>query len=121
MTNFRWNEFLEVAVRGMGLLVNSNFDFMALAVRELGKNSKSRMISLAGQLAEGVRPEHYQFWGKPGIRAQLGDVQKRKLEMDFAIQGDHRSMHILNAVSPAFTCSLPFSEYVCQQIQTFLH
>ena len=25
-------------------------------------------------------------------------------------------MHILNAVSPAFTCSLPFSEYVGQQI-----
>ena len=47
---------------------------------------------------------------------QLVDIKKRKLEMDFVLQGDRHSMHILNAVSPAFTCSLPFSEYVGQQI-----
>jgi L-2-hydroxyglutarate oxidase LhgO len=63
-----------------------------------------------------VRPEHYQNWGKPGIRAQLLDTKKRKLEMDFVLEGDKRSMHVLNAVSPAFTCSLPFSEYVCERI-----
>jgi hypothetical protein len=37
--------------------------------------------------------------------------------MDFVLEGDHRSMHVLNAVSPAFTCSLPFAEYVCDQIE----
>jgi L-2-hydroxyglutarate oxidase LhgO len=78
------------------------------------------MISLAGELAEGVKFEHYQNWGKPGIRAQLVDIEKRKLEMDFVLEGDKHSMHILNAVSPAFTCSLPFSEYVCQRIQATL-
>jgi (S)-2-hydroxyglutarate dehydrogenase len=36
--------------------------------------------------------------------------------MDFVLEGDDRSMHVLNAVSPAFTCSLPFSSYVCDQI-----
>lgn len=36
--------------------------------------------------------------------------------MDFVIQGDKTSMHVLNAVSPAFTCALPFAEHVCQQI-----
>jgi hypothetical protein len=55
-------------------------------------------------------------WGRPGIRAQLLDITKRKLEMDFVLEGDHRSMHVLNAVSPAFTCSLPFSSYVCDHI-----
>jgi (S)-2-hydroxyglutarate dehydrogenase len=40
--------------------------------------------------------------------------------MDFILEGDKHSMHVLNAVSPAFTCSLPFSEYVCQRIQATL-
>jgi hypothetical protein len=36
--------------------------------------------------------------------------------MDFVLEGDERSMHVLNAVSPAFTCSLPFANYVCDRI-----
>jgi L-2-hydroxyglutarate oxidase len=79
------------------------------------------MISLESQLAEGVKFEHYQNWGKPGIRAQLVDIRKRKLEMDFVLEGDKRSMHVLNAVSPAFTCSMPFAEYVCQQIKATIN
>ncbi|MBA3754675.1 MAG: L-2-hydroxyglutarate oxidase [Nitrospira sp.] len=120
MANFHWNEFIEVAVRGVGLLATSNFDFKSLAVGELAKYSKSTMISLARQLADGVKSEHYQSWGKPGIRAQLVDIRKRKLEMDFVLESDKYSMHVLNAVSPAFTCSLPFSEHVCQQIKATL-
>ena len=111
---------MEVAMRGVGLLATSNFDFKTLAIREMAKYSKSTMISLASQLAEGVKSEHYQNWGKPGIRAQLVNIKKRKLEMDFVLEGDNRSMHVLNAVSPAFTCSMPFSEYVCQQIKATL-
>lgn len=118
--NFRWGEFFEVALRGIGLLANANFDFRMLALREVAKYSKSKMVSLASELAEEVKPEHYQQWGKPGIRAQLIDIPKRKLEMDFVLEGDKHSMHVLNAVSPAFTCSLPFSDYVCQKIQATL-
>ena len=120
IANFHWDEFLEVALRGMGLLATSNFDFKTLAMRELTKYSKSTMVALASELAEGIKPEHYQTWGKPGIRAQLVDIKKRKLEMDFVLEGNEHSMHVLNAVSPAFTCSLPFSEHVCQQIKAIL-
>ena len=121
MANFRWNEFFEVAMRGLGLLANSNFDFKTLALHEMAKYSKAKMISLASQLAEGVKPEHYQHWGKPGIRAQLVDITNRKLEMDFVLEGDRHSMHVLNAVSPAFTCALPFAEHVCERIQAILN
>jgi hypothetical protein len=55
-------------------------------------------------------------WGKPGIRAQLLDVKKRKLEMDFRYEGDRRSLHVLNAVSPGFTCAMPFSEHLVHEI-----
>lgn len=121
MANFRLGEFLEVTARGISLLTNSEFDFKTLAVQELAKYSKSKMIQLAGELAEGVNPEHFQQWGKPGIRAQLVDIKRRKLQMDFVLEGDDRSMHILNAVSPAFTCGLPFASYVCERIKAILN
>ncbi len=62
-------------------------------------------------MVEGVHGAHYRTWGRPGIRAQLFNTRTRLLEMDFVYQGDDRSLHVLNSVSPAFTCSFSFSEY----------
>lgn len=119
-SNFRVSELIEVAGRGLGLLTGAQFDYRRLAVEEISKYSRSKMVSLASVLAEGVAERNYQQWGRPGIRAQLLDITKKKLEMDFVLEGDHRSMHVLNAVSPAFTCSLPFASYVCDRIDSAL-
>ena len=119
-SNFKLGEALEVAGRGLGLLAGAQFDYRRLAVEEIAKYSRRKMVSLASVLADGVTEEHYVTWGRPGIRAQLLDITKRKLEMDFVLEGDDRSMHVLNAVSPAFTCSMPFSSYVCDRIQAAL-
>lgn len=115
--NFSLAELMEVTVRGLGLLTNAQFDYRRLAVEEIAKYSRSNMVALASGLAEGVVESNYQQWGRPGIRAQLLDITKKKLEMDFVLEGDCRSMHVLNAVSPAFTCSLPFADYVCDRIE----
>ena len=114
--NVNFREFVEVASRGLGLLTGAGFDFRRLAMEEIAKYSRRKMVSLASVLAEGVAEHNYQTWGRPGIRAQLLDITKKKLEMDFVLEGDNRSMHVLNAVSPAFTCSLPFASYVCDHI-----
>jgi L-2-hydroxyglutarate oxidase LhgO len=114
-SNFRMDELIEVAGRGLGLLTGARFDYRRLAVEEISKYSRSKMVSLASVLAEGVAEKNYQKWGRPGI-SQLLDITKKKLEMDFVLEGDHHSMHVLNAVSPAFTCSLPFASYVCDRI-----
>ena len=115
-SNFKLGELVEVAGRGMGLLTNAQFDYRRLAVEEIAKHSRKKMVALASVLAEGVEERNYRKWGRPGIRAQLLDIGKRKLEMDFVLEGDRDSMHVLNAVSPAFTCSLPFADYVCDRI-----
>jgi hypothetical protein len=78
------------------------------------------MVSLASALATGVRASDFRSWGPAGIRAQLLDVKEYKLEMDFRVEGDARSFHVLNAVSPAFTCAFPFSEYVLDEIERLL-
>jgi (S)-2-hydroxyglutarate dehydrogenase len=114
--NFSFNELSEILLRQAGLFLSSNFDFKALAFRELKKYSRTKMVSLASALAKGVDIKNYRQWGKPGIRAQLLNIREKKLEMDFVLEGDKESMHILNAVSPGFTCALPFAEYVCDQI-----
>ncbi|NGZ12120.1 MAG: FAD-dependent oxidoreductase [Nitrospira sp. LK70] len=114
--NVNFRELVEVASRGFGLLTGAGFDFRRLAMEEISKYSRSKMVSLASVLAEGVVERHYRTWGRPGIRAQLLDITKKKLEMDFVLEGDDRSMHVLNAVSPAFTCSIPFASYVCDRI-----
>ena len=116
MDNFKWDEFIEVLFREAGLMFSSNFDFKKLAVEELQKYSRPHLVSLATHLAEGVRLEDYQHWGEPGIRAQLLNIQTRKLEMDFVLEGDKNSLHVLNAVSPGWTCSIPFAKYVVNKI-----
>jgi L-2-hydroxyglutarate oxidase len=114
--NFRWGEFAEIIFRELGLLFFSGFDFKRMAVEETLKYSRARLVRLASALLEKVKLEDYKHWGKPGIRAQLLNIKTRKLEMDFVIQGDAKSLHVLNAVSPAWTCSLPFAKYVCDKM-----
>jgi L-2-hydroxyglutarate oxidase len=115
--NFRLSEFIDILYRQCGLLAFSRFGFLQLAWHELQKYSRRRMVALAAGLIRDLRPEQYRRWGKPGIRAQLINTKERRLEMDFLIEGDDRSTHILNAVSPAFTCSLPFARHVVDGIE----
>lgn len=119
LAGFSLGEFAAVAWRELGLLLNAGFDFRRLALEEVRKHSRRRMVALASVLARGVEARHYVHWGRPGIRAQLVHIGKKQLEMDFVIQGDRGSLHVLNAVSPAFTCALPFAEYVCEKIVEF--
>jgi len=60
--------------------------------------------------------ENYRRWGRSGIRAQLLDTRTKKLEMDFVLEGDERSLHVLNAVSPGWTCAFPFAAHVVGEI-----
>jgi len=115
--NFKFGEFIEVLFREAGLMMSSTFDFQKLALAEVQKYSRPRLVALAARLAHGVRPAHYTRWGEPGIRAQLLDIKERKLEMDFVIEGDKHSTHLLNAVSPGWTCSIPFARHAVDRIE----
>lgn len=117
LSGFDAAELAEIAFRQAGLFLGAGFDFRRLAWEEIQKNSKSVMVGLAGRLADGVKAADYRRWGKPGIRAQLVDVEKRTLVMDFLLEGDAGSMHVLNAVSPGFTCAMPFAAHVCDRIE----
>src|SRR4029079_6767101 len=115
--NFKFGEFIEVLFREAGLMMSANFDFQKLALEGVRECSRTNLVVLATRLAHGVRSEHYTKWGEPGIRAQLLDIKKRKLEMDCVVEGDEHSTHLLNAVSRGWTCSIPFARHTVDQIE----
>lgn len=53
---------------------------------------------------------------KVGIRAQLMNVAKGQLEMDFIIENGPDSLHVLNAISPAFTCAFAFAPFLVDKV-----
>ncbi len=103
LERFSASEFLEVVRREAGLLLHAGFDFRGLALQEMRKFSPRYLVSRAARLITGVERSQYRTWGRPGIRAQLLDLRSRTLVMDFLIEGDRTSAHVLNAVSPAWT------------------
>jgi L-2-hydroxyglutarate oxidase LhgO len=115
--NFRLQEMGEVVLREALFFVRNDFSFRRLALREIMKYSRRRMVRAAGELAAGLELDHFPKWGRPGIRAQLVDIKRKKLVMDFCYEADEKSFHVLNAVSPAFTCALPFTEHVFDEIE----
>jgi L-2-hydroxyglutarate oxidase LhgO len=89
--------------------------FRRLAVIETGKLLKGRFIKAVQRLIPAVRPEHLLPCSKVGMRAQLYDSSSGQLVNDFLVQRGPQSIHVLNAISPAWTCSMPFASFVCDR------
>jgi len=73
------------------------------------------MLVEASKLVKEFDVTGFTHWGIPGIRAQLVDIRNLQLVYDFVVEGDERSVHILNAISSAFTASNPFTRFVVQE------
>ena len=115
--NFSLVELAQVCSREFGLMFRSKFKFRELAWQELRSMGSSAMIARAAKLATGLTTDAFSMRTNPGIRAQLVDIQTGMLEMDFVMEADVNSLHVLNAVSPAFTCAIPIGAHVCDEIE----
>ncbi len=116
LNGFSAREAADIVLREVGLLARNDFNFRDLAITEMKKYRRKNLVALAASMVPNVDPRRYTRWGKPGIRAQLLDLRTRALVTDFHLEGDDRSMHVLNAVSPGFTCSMPFAAYTVDKI-----
>lgn len=99
------------------LYLTNSFQFRRLAFDEIKKYRESKFTGLSLKMIKQLDRKGFGHFLQPGIRAQLLDRQKLELVQDFVFEGDHHSMHVLNAVSPSFTCSLPFAKYIVDQIK----
>jgi (S)-2-hydroxyglutarate dehydrogenase len=87
--------------------------FRRLAWQEGSRAMKWRFVKAANRLLPRLRASHLQACDKVGIRAQLLDLENRRLVQDFLIETRHNSTHVLNAVSPAFTSAFPLARHIC--------
>ncbi len=118
LKNFRLKEFLAIIYYEAKLFFTNSFNFRSLAWEEVKKYRKFNLIKMALHMIKSIDQNSFHSYLKPGIRAQLLNKKSLELIQDYVIEGDERSLHILNAVSPAFTSSIPFAKYVVDIIST---
>ncbi len=117
-SNLRYSELAEsAACTARKLLTDKNY--VSLALREIGKYLPYLMYREAKKLLPSLQYTHIARHPVAGIRPQLFDKSKNELVMDYLILQNDDSLHILNAVSPAFTSSLAFAEYVVERMGRF--
>lgn len=97
----------------------ANSAFRRMAKDEWRKSLfKGAVYQQARQLIPELRIEQMIGY-RSGIRAQLINGAGELVD-DVVVEESPRSVHVLNAVSPALTCSLPFADYIvdllCQKI-----
>ena len=114
-TDFDLGELKEtLGYEGFWRLVASR-KMLGVAVDELGKSyRKERFVEASRKLVPGVREEDFAR-SYAGIRAQLVS-DDGQLVKDPVFEHGTRSTHVLNAVSPGLTSSLPFGEYVADEV-----
>ena len=109
---FNFREMAGILSWEAALFLSNSFGFRNIALEEIRKYNRSYFAGLASHLVKEIDSAGFTEWGRPGIRAQLLNRESRELIMDFVVEGDRDSIHVLNAVSPAFTCCFPFAEWV---------
>ena len=115
LDNFSFGELLEIIGWESRLFLADSFGFRSLAFEELKKYDRSYFTGLAVKMVKQIDTAGFNQWSKSGIRAQLLNTTTKELVQDFVVEGDGRTVHVLNAVSPAFTCSFPFAAWVVDQ------
>lgn len=96
------------------VLFCTNPKFRTVAVSEPKKYVFSVFFRDAHRLVKRLRPGDIEPCDKVGIRAQLVDWNTREMVMDFLVHQDGEVVHILNPVSPAFTCSMELARQIVQ-------
>jgi L-2-hydroxyglutarate oxidase LhgO len=110
--NFSLLEFISILAYETKLFITNSFNFRSLAYEEVKKYYKPFLLNLAKKLQNNSSYEGFNSWSTPGIRAQLLNTKTLELIQDFVVESDDKTIHVLNAVSPAFTSSFPFAQWV---------
>lgn len=115
LSGFNIAEMADIVRWQAVLFARNAFGFRTFAIEEMRKYSKRYLIRHAFRMVKNLDASRFRQWSTPGIRAQLLNTKTLALVQDFVVEADSRSVHVLNANSPAFTSSLPFAEWVVSQ------
>ncbi|MGD8314915.1 MAG: L-2-hydroxyglutarate oxidase [Syntrophobacterales bacterium] len=98
------------------VLFFANPKFRDVALKEPKKYLTPFFFNSASKLVKELHPSDIEPADKVGIRAQLVDWDKKELVLDFLVEKEENSIHILNPVSPAFTSSMDLAQKIVKEI-----
>jgi len=112
LEGIKLGEASEILLKLAEMYIRNENNFRKLAHLEMAKYSKENFLVAAQKLMPSLKITDMIPTNKAGIRPQLINTKTRKLEMDYIFERDSNSLHVLNAISPAFTSSFAFAELI---------
>lgn len=107
-----FTESVAIGSRLARMYLRNENNFRKLVHREVGRYRKKNYLAEACKLVPSLAEEDLVSCEKCGIRPQLVNKKTGRLEMDYLLLRTDDSLHVLNAISPAFTSSLAFAEMI---------
>ena len=103
--------------KGIKALIKGNrHNFSEILSTELPKFIERLLVKESCKLVPSANQVTNWFRKPPGIRAQLVNTNTGMLEQDFVVKTKYNSLHVLNCVSPGWTCALPFGRFISDQV-----
>lgn len=97
------------------VLFFANPGFRSVALAEPRKYLPFFFHRDAARLVQRFDARLFRRAHKVGIRPQLVDWSKKELVQDFRVEVADGSVHVLNPISPAFTCSLELARVLVEE------
>jgi L-2-hydroxyglutarate oxidase LhgO len=117
---FNLKDLLEFFVSSTALLKSDSTDLIGLAKEEALKLFKKPLLNRTRKLSNSLDTNYNWVKHPSGIRAQIINSKTKVIEMDYIVKTDKNVIHILNAVSPGWTSSIPFTRWVIEQNKTII-
>ncbi|SVB18940.1 uncharacterized protein METZ01_LOCUS171794 [marine metagenome] len=121
--NYRWVEGVHATeairmLRTLAVMLGHNRQGLRrLVLEEARRYRKGAFVRAVRKLAPSVSASDIGPITKVGLRAQLVDRHSMSLVMDFVLEEGPASLHVLNAISPAFTSSFALAQMIVDRIQ----
>jgi len=115
LRNFSIKEMFDIGFWYLKSYLHNDFSFRQLVYQESKYLFWKNLIKDAEKMLNQRLNRKMFKLSAPGIRAQLYDVVEKKLVNDFVFEKTNNSIHVLNAVSPAFTSSFAISDYLVER------
>lgn len=117
LINFNLIEALQISTSFIKKIILNTNGLRTLAFREFKLIFATGVFNEIKNLVNGIEKSDLKLSkNKVGIRSQIFDKKNDSLVSDFVIKKDKKMIHILNAISPAFTASFGLADYIIENI-----
>lgn len=118
LKGIKWSEGAIIGWQLASMYFRNKNHFRLLVNTEIRKYIKRYFLEAACRLVPDLREDDLIPSNKVGIRPQLVNNRTKSLEMDYIIEQNSISAHVLNAISPAFTSSFAFAELLVDRYES---